>query len=114
MYCFRFESQEQFRTLAAAAGYVTTDEDGNEVLITGGHGWALDEIGVITEGGEYDPETGEVITPPTALDGWHVNAMGLAPEAWDDYLVIVNTPARVFFGGPTQAPPTEILEEIAA
>ena len=43
MYCFRFESQEQFRTLAAAAGYVTTDEDGNEVLITGGHGWAVDE-----------------------------------------------------------------------
>lgn len=115
MYCFRFPNQATFRALAAAAGYVTTDEEGNEVLITGGHGWALDEIGVITEGGEYDPETGEVITPPTALDGWHVNlAAADAPEAWDDYLVIVNTPARVFFGGPTQAPPTDVLEEIAA
>ena len=114
MNCYRFPDRDTFRALAAAEGLIATDEDGNETLITGGHGWALDEVGLIHEGGEWDPETGEVITPPTVLDGWHVNAIGIAPEAWDEFLVVVNSPVRVFFGGPTQAPPTEILEEIAA
>jgi hypothetical protein len=109
MQCYRFTSESQFLDLAAAEGLVT--EEGT--LITGGHGWALDPIGTIYEGGTYD-EQGEVITPPVALDGWHVNAAGIAPEAWDAYLVVVNSPARVFLGGPTQAPSTDVLEEIAA
>jgi hypothetical protein len=113
MQCYRFDSQEQFRSLAAAEGLIATDDDGNETLITGGHGWSLDEVGVISKGGEWDPETGEVITPPTVLDGWHVNVTGdLAPEAWDPYLVVVNHPVRVFAGGASQAPDTPTLEEI--
>ena len=111
MYCYRFQSCAQFRTLAAAEGLVTADDE----LITASHTHAIDEIGVIYEGGEYDRETGEVITPPVALTGWHVNVVGdLAPEAWDQYLIVVNHPVRVFFGGPTQAPATSILEEIVA
>ena len=110
MYCYRFDSQEQFRSLAAAEGLVTEDGD----LITASHSHAIDEIGHIYVGGEYDPETGEVITEPSLLDGWHVNSLGLAPEDWDAYLVIVNSCARVFLGGPTQAPPTDILEEMTA
>jgi len=107
MYCYRFNSRNQFRTLAAAEGLLTEDDE----LITNSHTHALDEIGIITEGGEYDPETGEVITPPTPLIGWHVNVIGdLAPEAWDQYLVVVNHPTRTFFGGPTQAPDTATLE----
>lgn len=109
MNCYRFDSQEQFLTLAAAEGLVT--EEGQ--LITGGHGWALDPIGLIYEASIYD-EQGEVIAPPVALDGWHVNTMGLAPEAWDAYLVVVNSPVRIFLGGPTQAPSDDVLEEIAA
>jgi hypothetical protein len=108
MYCYRFDSRQQFRSLAAAEGLINDDDD----LITASHGFAVDEIGVIYEGGTYDPETGEVITPPTALPGWHVNTLGLAPEAWDSYLVVVNSPARIFAGGATQAPPTEIPEEM--
>jgi hypothetical protein len=108
MNCYKFDSQEQFRALATAQGLTTPDK----TLITGGHGWSLVEIGTITKGGEWDLETGEVITPPTVFDGWHVNTMGLAPEAWDQYLVVVNHPVNVFFGGPTQAPETTILEEI--
>jgi hypothetical protein len=117
MQCYRFDSQEQFRSLAAAEGLICLyeDDNGDEVLITGGHGWALDEVGVISKGGEWDPETGEVITPPTVLDGWHVNVTGdLSPEAWDPYLVVVNHPVRVFAGGASQAPDTPILEEIVA
>ena len=95
MYCYRFNSRNQFRTLAAAEGLVVDDE-----LITASHTHAIDEIGVIYEGGTYNAE-GEVITPPVALTGWHVNTAGLAPEAWDPFLIIVNTPSRVFFGGTT-------------
>lgn len=114
MNCYKFQSSEQFRSLAAAEGLIATDEDGNETLITGSHDWSLDEVGVISKGGEWDPETGEVITPPTVLDGWHVNVAGdLAPEAWDPFLVIVNHPVRTFLGGLTQVPGNAILELIA-
>ena len=111
MYCYKFPTRAQFRTLAAAEGLVTDDDE----LITASHAFAIDEVGIISKGGEYDPETGEVIVAPTALSGWHVNVVGdLAPEAWDRYLAVVNHPVRVFFGGPTQAPATPILEEVIA
>ena len=108
MYCFRFNSRTQFRTLAAAEGLLTEDDE----LITASHTHSLDEIGIIYEGGTYDAE-GVVITPPTALPGWHVNTLGLAPEAWDSHLIIVNSASRIFFGGPTQAPDTATLEAMA-
>lgn len=109
MYCYRFDSRQQFRSLAAAEGLINDDDE----LITGGHGFAVDEIGVIYEGGTYGPD-GEVITAPTALSGWHVNCLGLAPEAWDAYLVVVNSPSRIFAGGATQAPDDATLEEMLA
>lgn len=112
MYCYKFESKEHFRSLAAAEGLITTDEDGNEHLTTCTHDFAIDEVGIISRGGEWDPETGEVITPPTVLDGWHINTLGLSPKSWDQYLCIVNHPSRVFAGGDTQVPPTPVLEEI--
>jgi hypothetical protein len=110
MNCYKFPDKDTFRALADAEGLLTEDGD----LILASHTHSIDEVGVITKGGTYDPETGEVITPPTVLDGWHVNTMGLAPEAWDPYLCIVNHPVRIFAGGPTQAPATDVLEEIAA
>ena len=109
MYCYRFPTRNQFRTLAAAEGLLTEDDE----LITASHTFAIDEVGVIYKGGTYDVE-GVVITPPVALSGWHVNTQGLAPEAWDQFLVVVNSPSRVFFGGPTQAPSDDILEELTA
>ena len=104
MYCYRFNSRNQFRTLAAAEGLVVDDQ-----LITASHAYAIDEIGLLYEGGTYDAE-GNVITPPVALPGWHVNYAGDPPEAWDQHLVIVNSASRIFFGGPTQAPDTATLE----
>ena len=92
MYCFRFQSRAQFRTLAAAEGLITADDE----LITASHTFAIDEIGTITKGGEYDPETGEVITPPVALAGWHVNYIGELPEAWEEFLVTPQHPVRVW------------------
>ena len=107
MNCYRFPSRAKFRSLAAAEGLLTEDDE----LILTTHTYAIRDKGIITIGGEYDPETGEVITPPVTLPGYHVNVTGdLAPEAWDRYLVVVNHPVDVFFGGPTQAPDTAILE----
>jgi hypothetical protein len=108
MYCYKFPTRQQFRTLAAAEGLIADDGE----LITASHTHSLDEVGTIYEGGEYGPD-GEVITPPVALTGWHVNTIGLAPEAWDQYLVVVNSPSRVFLGGPTQAPDSATLEAMA-
>jgi hypothetical protein len=105
MYCYRFNSRNQFRTLAAAEGLLTEDNE----LITASHTHSLDEIGTLHEGGTYDAE-GNVITPPVALPGWHVNYAGEPPEAWDAHLVVVNSASRIFFGGPTQAPDTATLE----
>ena len=91
MYCYRFNTRNQFRTLAAAEGLLTEDDE----LITASHTFAIDEIGIIYEGGTYDAE-GEVITPPTALPGWHVNTLGIAPEAWEEFLVTPQNPKRVW------------------
>lgn len=109
MLCYRFPDRDTFRALATTEGLTTEDDD----LITCTHDYAIDEVGIISRGGQWDPETGEVIEPPEVLDGWHVNTQNLAPEAWDQYLCVVNHPARVFAGGATRAPETEILEKIA-
>jgi hypothetical protein len=108
MNCYRFNSRNQFRSLAAAEGLLTEDDE----LITNSHTHAIDGIGLLYGGGTYDAE-GEVITSPVALPGWHVNTLGLATEAWDSHLIIVNSASRIFFGGPTQAPSDDILEAMA-
>jgi hypothetical protein len=92
MHCFRFPTRTQFRTLAEAEGLIT--EEGE--LITASHTFAIDEVGTITRGGEYDPETGEVIVAPTVLDGWHVNYQGVLPDGWEEFLVEPANPVRVW------------------
>lgn len=62
-------------------------------------GWAFDLIGTITEGGVYDIETGEELTPPTILDGWHANYIGeLLPDSLTAYNLnpAPTTPYRIF------------------
>jgi hypothetical protein len=65
-------------------------------FITASHSHALDVVGTITRGGEYDPETGDVIVAPEVLDGWHVNFAGTLPDGWDEFLVTPADPYRVF------------------
>jgi len=69
------------------------DEDGAPV--TASHTHALDVVGVITRGGEWD-EDGTVITPPETLPGWHVNYVGELPEGWEEYAVYPQNPVRVW------------------
>lgn len=87
---FRFPDESTGMAALEASGLLT--EDGE--YITASHDHALDVIGAITRGGEWDPETGDVITPPEVLPGWHVNFRGDVPAEWAEYAVTPITPVR--------------------
>jgi hypothetical protein len=92
----RFPDESTGMAALDAAGFTTTNEDGDTVVLTASHTHALDVIGPISKGGTYDPDTGEVITPPVLLSGWHVNYVGELPEGWAEYAVSPEQPARVW------------------
>lgn len=56
---------------------------------------ALDPIGVLYDPGTYDEE-GNEITPPVAMEGWHVNFIGELPEAALPYVLTPVNPRVVF------------------
>ena len=88
-----------FRFADAAVGMAALDDAGlldeDQNPITASHNHALDVIGTISRGGEWDEE-GNVITEPTVLDGWHVNYVGELPAGWEQYVVTPEQPYRVF------------------
>jgi len=88
---FRFPDEVTGMAALDAAGLLTEDGD----PLTASHTHALDVVGLISIGGEYDDE-GEVITPPTLLDGWHINYVGELPDGWEEYVVSLEQPVRVF------------------
>jgi hypothetical protein len=88
---FRFPDEATGMAALEAAGLLTEDGD----LITASHTHALDVIGTISIGGEYDDE-GEALVPPTLLDGWHLNYIGELPDGWEEYVVSPEQPVRVF------------------
>ena len=88
----RFPDEATGMAALEAAALLT--EDG--LPITASHTHALDVIGPISIGGTYDPATGDVITPPTLLPGWHVNYVGEMPDGWEQYVVTPEQPVRVF------------------
>ena len=92
---FRFADEAAWLTAARAAGFMGTDEEGNEILVQYTHDRAIDVIGTITEGGEWDNEGNEIVAP-TVLSGWHVNYLGDLPTGWESYEVTPSTPYRVF------------------
>ena len=92
----RFPDESTGMAALDAAGLLRTDEDGNQAPITASLDHALDVVGVIYRAGTFDPETGEVITPPTPRPGWHVNYIGTLPDGWDAYVVEPQRPSRVF------------------
>jgi hypothetical protein len=85
----RFTDEAAFTTALTEAGFTG--------LLS--HTHIFDVIGTITQGGEWDPETSEEITPPTVLDGWHVNArLDELPIGWEAYVVTPDSPVRIFAG----------------
>lgn len=86
----RFPDESAWTAAATDAGFIVDD-----TLAAYTHDHAIDVIGTIISGGEYDNE-GAVIVAPTVLAGFHVNYSGELPEGWDDYLVTPAAPYRVF------------------
>ena len=87
----RFPDEYTWLAAAAEAGFMVDD-----TLLPYTHDHAIDVVGTITRGGEYDPETGDVIVAPTVLAGFHVNYSGDLPSEWEEFLVAPKQPYRVF------------------
>ena len=96
---FRFTDEAAWLAAARAAGFMITVTDDNgvasEALQAYTHDHAIDVIGLISEGGEWDEDSNE-ITPPTVLLGWHVNFLGALPEGWEAFEVKPTSPHRKF------------------
>ena len=86
----RFPDEATWTAAATEAGFIVDD-----ALAAYTHDRAIDVVGTITRGGEYD-EDGKVIVAPTVIDGWHVNYQGTLPDGWDEYVVSPEHPARVW------------------
>jgi hypothetical protein len=87
----RFPDADAWTAAATEAGFMADD-----TLVAYTHDHAIDVVGTITRGGEYDPETGDVIVAPTVLAGFHVNVIGELPSGWDEFVVTPAAPYRVF------------------
>jgi hypothetical protein len=96
--CFlRFPDADVWTEAATNAGYFSEpDEEGNTHLMAYTLDHAIDVVGIIVQGGEYDFETGEQIVAPEILPGFHVNFQGELPESWNEFLVAPANPYRVF------------------
>jgi len=92
---FRFPNEATAMEALRKNGFTQQDESGKEVIIAATHTRAIDVIGTISRGGEWDDE-GNVITPPEVLDGWHLNYRGVVPDGWDVYAVWPEQPVRVW------------------
>ena len=86
----RFPDEETWTAAASEAGFMAGD-----TLAAYTHTHAIDVVGTITRGGEYDDE-GAVVVAPTVLAGFHVNFAGELPEGWDEFVVEPAAPYRVF------------------
>ena len=86
----RFPDESTWTAAATEAGFLIDD-----TLTAYTHGHAIDVVGTITRGGEYD-EDGKVLVKPTVLPGFHVNFAGVLPDGWDVFLVEPANPYRVF------------------
>lgn len=96
----RFPDEATFQAAAEVAGLYNEpvgDHPGGYIQYT--HDHAMDIVGTIyNDDAVIDPDTGEVITPATPMDGWHVNYKGELPTNWDQFLVNPQDPYRIFAG----------------
>ena len=109
----RFADEAEWETVAQALGVlvVTTPEETEEnpnpepkkLWFYYTSQWAVDVVGVLyNDDAVIDPDTGEVITPATPMDGWHVNAKWndsiSFPTNFSDHTVHPAQPRRIFLG----------------
>ena len=96
---FRFTDEAAWLAAATTAGFITTvtDDEGNESeqLQAYTHTHAIDVVGVINVGGEWDEEGNETVAP-TPLEGFHINYVGDLPTGWEAFEVTPGNPYCVF------------------
>lgn len=112
-YFLKFASKEEaiqvFSTIPEHT-YTPYDPETNELLDTlevtqQTETFAIDEVGILYEDDGVYSEDGEVITPPTQIEGYHYNyrvVYGNKPETplpseLTPYLVTTQNPQRTFF-----------------
>ena len=86
----RFPDESTWTAAATEAGFIVDD-----ALAAYTHDRAIDVVGTISRGGEWDEE-GNCLVPPTTLDGWHLNYNGELPDGWEEYAVYPANPVRVW------------------
>jgi len=121
-YYLRFADETEGNTVLSAVGYRTcqmvpappaepvegeppAEDPAPEVeqcwYTTGEQDGAVDIVGTLyNNDAVIDPDTGETITPPTPIPGWHVNIAlsGALPADLQSYLVEPQHPRRIFAG----------------
>ncbi len=97
----RFIDEEAWRTYATANN-ILTQEDGEDQWSYYTHDHAIANLGVLfNDDAVIDPDTGDVITPATALPGWHVNWKAETfPADIDDYSILPRHPQQIWAGDP--------------
>jgi hypothetical protein len=94
----RFSDEMTFCSAAHMAGFYNEPEGNNPGgYIQYTHDHAMDIVGILyNNDAVVDPETFEIITPATPMEGWHVNFIGTLPDGWDRLLVAPRNPCRMF------------------
>ena len=100
---FKFPDEATARAVLQPEGYYIAEEtDDRTKEVTPGYyrsadlGWALDVLGIIYEPGTYDEETGEELTPPVPIPGFHINFAGPYANGLEAYRIEPKTPQRKF------------------
>ena len=111
-YYLKFASQEEWDAKSAEAGYRYEDPETEAVYYSVSPG-AIDVVGVIYNDDAVFDDEGDIVTPATAKDGWHVNIRVIPnaeiidgetqtirdislPEILNNHIVEPQTPSRVF------------------
>ena len=102
---FRFADEAAWLDAARAAGLMTTvtdeEDSATEQLQAYTHEHAIDVVGVITEGGEWDQDGTEIVAT-TTLDGFpHQLRRRPCLMDWETLEVTPDNPYRVFAQQPT-------------
>ena len=106
-YYLRFNDEDEWKQSAEAVGILSvvnvgTEEepDIQEQWSYYTHDYACDVVGELyNNDGVYNVETGEVITPPTLMPGWHVNYKAeVLPDEFMNAVVTPTPPQRIFAG----------------
>ena len=114
MYCYRFPDRDTFVAACGFLGWLRepSEEVPEAVVIAYTQDRAIDEVGrVVHTPGTYD-EDGVELTPPILSEGHLINFQGTPPIEWDEYLIEVETPQRIFAGAPGPSVSTQDLRSL--